>query len=445
MLEEKEIDNLSSKMDHPRCRNVFAQMQESDNMYSSEETLRKTPVVFTFNSNKGTFDNEITHGVDENKAYNSKFLRHLNSQRQGNYQNNDLLSFRKYDYKPESTADTITTITASSQSSFSFTSSLQNSNNNQLTTEESHHCDYYDELETSASLDSHLNYLASQDTISMRLKKEAIIKERDQNSRQRLPPVPRSTSPFHARLAETQTKSTLLRREMNKMKLENGVGSKPPFYTTIAKANSFSDSNSSLSSVSMFPEEKKTRKKKIPSSLHSRLAVSQTISSSLRLQQQRHENAPIFERPSDTRKPFYTMVVKPKQSKGAKKKTRDEYLMESSIKHARQSNYLENRRYPSTGNLRSSTLRITNHPFSEQRKRSGKRVVNTSLYDRLAYTGTAASLQRNRTSVHYKEEHRTLHESCKNALMRDFKGSTFVPVARGRVTKSVIGSVVNCG
>lgn len=433
-------------MENPRCRNVFAQMQKNDNMYSSEKTLRKTtPVVFTFNGNKGTFDNEMTHGLDEKKAVASKFLRHLNSQQQRNDQNNDPFSFRKYDYKPESTADTVTTVTASTQSSFSFTSSLHNSTKNQFATEESQHHDYYDEVETSASLDSHLDFLASQDTKSMRLRKEARIKERDQHSRQRLPPVPRSPSPFHARLAETQTKSTLLRRETSKTKLENGVGSKPPFYTTIAKANSFSDANSSISSLTMFPEEKKPRKKKASSSLHSRLAVSQTISSSLRLQQQRHENAPILERPSDTRKPFYTMVVKSKPPKVAKKSTRDEYLMESSIKHARQSNYLENRRYPSTGKPRPSTLRLTNNPSSEQRKRSGKRVASASIYDRLAYTGTASSLQRNRNSVQYRKEHQTLHESCKNALMRDFKGSTFVPVTRGRVTKSVIGSVVNCG
>lgn len=419
-------------------------MEDNDigNLYLSSR--KKAPLEFNYDSNQRprVYSAERRHGVDASEEFNSKFVHHYQFHRLKENAG-DPFNNRKYDYNPQSTTDTLTTVTASSHDSFSFGLSLSNTNQGSAQVESPRvNGYYYDDIGSSPSLDSRLDYLAAQDTASIRLRKEAVNKEKAQNSRRQLPPIPRSPSPFHARLAESHTKATLMRRNSSKVKLMNEVGSKPHFYTTIAKANSFSDST--VSSVSMFSLEKQMSKKKVCSSFHSRLAVSQTISSSLRLQKQRSEKPPKMEKVPASRKPFYT-TVQSKQENSANKSARKSDKTGSLIHIKRDSYLYQSQDSSSAKQRRPSNARQGRDLYLEDRRRGGSRSRGVSIYDRLAYTGTAASLQRNRNSLQYKEEHKTLHESCKFALLREFKGSTFVPVTRSRVTKAVIGSVVNCG
>ena len=357
--------------------------------------------------------------------------------------------FNKYDIKSDSLADTATTVTASSNSFVSETLLKDSSNilsNNRVRVDlRVDNC--YDEIEMSASMDSHFDYLSSQVTKSMRLRKEAVKKHNQ--TKKALPPIPRSPSPFHSRLAESFTKSSSLRRESQYIK-QNENESRPPFYTTIAKANSYSDST--VSSVSMFSFAKvNSCNRKISSSFHNRLAVTETISSSLR-KQLRKESRPMSTKHADNRRPFYTTVTKSSAPQSNTKpflriEKRDETFTRNRTT-LRQPTKRGNKSLPKDG--RSNILQQIERKRTQVSKPAGehKKLAQRSkqsVYERLANTGTASSLQKNRSSIRFKEEEKTLHESCKTNMMRDFKGSTFVAVTKGRVSKSVIGSVVNCG
>ena len=402
----------------------------------------------------------------------------------------------KLDLRRGVSLDTVTTVTASSYSSGSFTTS------NKFTSPTDRHereeefpgrRDFFDDIEMSTSYDSHFEYLASQPTTSMKLRREALEKEKEEQNRNELPPIPRSPSPFHSRLSETYTKSYTMRQDKKEPKKNSIYDKRPPFYTTIAKANSFSDTT--VSSVSMLSFKKATKKAtRTSSSFHNRLAVSQTISSSLYRQERKDERNRIetkIETNQPKKKPFYTTVI-PQLPKSPSRKissfdvrlgmaTRDRRFMSSTMQKvlnaaytdlnegnldstprpssARSSTARPSTVRPSTvrpSTARSSTARLsppklsttrpnTARPNSERPRTARQRKSGPSVYDRLSKTGTVSSLQRNRNSLQYKEEVKTLHESCKTALMREFKGSTFVPVTKGRVSKSVIGSVVNCG
>jgi len=337
-------------------------------------------------------------------------------------------------------------------------------------------CD--DRIRTSSSLDSHFDQLALKDIVSTR----RIGSNQKESKRNTLPPIPRSPSPFHSRLAETYTKSNSLRRQQSQQenKARENDMHKPPFYTTIAKANSFSDSTVSSISMQSFVRRQSFNGKVSPSS-YRRLAESETRSSSMRRQKRRE----VKPNTSDKRRPFYTTVTTT-QSPAQTTFHRTSSIVKG---NSRNNERINQRRLPSTSRridkisgltqrvhqskamreeqlftrlakqetvsssrIKSFSLQSKMTPYEKKAKmtkaaarakRDGNR-NNISVYDRLAYTGTASSLQKNRNSSAYKEKETTFHESCKTALMREFKGSTFVHVTKQRVSTSVIGTVVHC-
>jgi hypothetical protein len=396
--------------------------------FSQDNTQMKKPFSFKQDTNHADHSSHIDNIFG--KGYKGK-----PDWNQSKDENENGFTFSKYDFQVESMNDTATTMTATSQSTLSYTPSKEPPRHNSQRSPYKTRApvnNNYDDLDMSSSFDSHFDFLATRETKSMQLKKDALKNDKESNSGYDLPRIPRHPSPFHSRLSESNTKSSSLRL-LNKASKYTESVNRPPFYTTISKANSFSDST--VSSMSMLTIEKAEPKQKKPSSFHNRLANTETFSSSLHRQHRMNRRTEVVKQTDKkNRRPFYTTVVDSSKNRSKRSNTplRSRYAPSRSEVVPKISVYGEQRR--------RNLAKVSNEEPKQAVSRS-----RVSVYDRLSKTGTASSLQKNRNSLYYKKEEKTVHESCQTALMRDFKGSTFVPVSTGRVTKSVIGSVVDCG
>jgi len=447
------------------------------------------------NNNNNLFVSEeiMKRGV---LAGEGKFILHAAEERENSNVHpcqNGFLDLNNDEYKKsDSMADTETTLTATSRDSSSDSQSKDShgrfSQTSTKKSTKSAQC-LYEEFD-SLSYDYHSNFFSSQSAVSGT--------ERRDNMGDDLPPVPRrpiSTlrarlseshsqsnsslydrkvtksgdcrSPYYtnrtrsnsfsgytpnhrspwtiySRLSSLPTKSLSLRREQTVHKPRDF---RAPFYTTVGKANSFSDST--LSSVSTYTYNKSFASGKVSPSFHSRLAVSETFSSAMRKQKSRDDFNNLKQKKN--RVPFYTTVSASKPNEqGLPPKMLSQHGRRKSLPGRREmfnNSPLRVRHLNSKSTLskfQNVAGERTITPSRNQRKKTPKTSTNVSIYDRLSKQGTVSSLQRNRNSVQYKEETKTLHEHWKAISMRDFEGSTYVPVTKGCIKKSVIGSVINC-
>ncbi len=363
----------------------------------------------------------------------------------GRHLQEEYLELNNYGYKSTDTATTLTTYSNSSLSDSRSKDSYSRFSKSSLKSSYQKSAgDLYDEFD-SLSHEYHSNFLPQeQPTQSVRLTKKVSQLEKRSSVKDDMPRIPRSpaTSSIHSRLAESMTKSFSSRREENRSRSAlRQRDTRPPFYT-VARANSFSDS--SVSSFSTLTSNRVFSEGKVSSSFHSRLAASDTFSSYMKKNQRREDFSATNQ--IDNWRPFYTTVGASEPSMQNFSRSSRRMSLPRSTERSRESQYMDR----CTDNIlpKFQNIHLEEDKFisnMKNRKRPSTADMRQSVYDRLFTQGTASSLSRNRKSLQYKEEKKTLHEHCKTALMRDFKGSTHVPVTRGSITKSVIGSVINCG
>ena len=337
----------------------------------------------------------------------------------------------------------------------------------------SHHA-----LLESLSFDSCFDRVASHRTATMRLRNQCLRKEKEQGTVMR-PPLPLSPSVFHTRLAQTQTKNSALRRSeiVQQFDSEDESDDKPPFFTRIAKSNSFS-SISAITCSTRAPSPRRgggrrpvprrqartknnnrnLAKEKVfaPSPIHSRLAYADT-KASRGLKAPAKETLKRLNQRAPREKSFYTHVSantqlrapprksgqRPKSTKAPEKTRSRENLRDmrpapgpgpgpqrSDVLYFR----LSRQETLASSRLKSSSparQRLSPYEISERNKklaRANQQKSRPSVYDRLSTTGTASSLRKHRKSGYYVEQDKcqTFNEACRGALMRNIEGSTHV-------------------
>lgn len=244
------------------------------------------------------------------------------------------------------------------------------------------------------------------------------------------------SSLVHMRLSESHTKSTSMRRSQSKKRTSLSGTKKPPFYTTISKANSIT--GPAITSVPDYsPQKASSKGKKISSTFHNRLMETETYSSSLLRRTQAEKIA--FNKYKSNKKPFYYSANTAEKVENTRPNmTRNKKRVATNgipTKSRGSSTYLSSPVLQKViVHTKIETLAPVNTPLSRKQ----------SVYDRLAYTGTVSSLHANRKSLSYKPEEKTFGEYCKTALMRDFNGSTQVSGTKDLpIRKPMIGSVIN--
>ena len=388
--------------------------------------------------------------VENKKVLEPGFLNFLKNDSVAKAEDNmKSFQFNKYDYQGESlTGGTLaSTITCSTQSFASC------ANSNSSPPSFLGMINYDDEnmhIDLSPSLDSH-----SESNTNMQFPKSFKIQEKVQYGKnglrdRNLPPKnSRPHLPIHSRLAESHTMNSMMRQTKGRMINEGKQKyfKKPPFYTTISKSKSFSDfttysdSTCSLKETPIFRE----RTTRGSPSIFSRLAATETFSSSC-LRKSKSKTS--------TKKPFYTAVgssnlVKSENQRAKNRRHSSANLVETTALRRVRSVSQTREKEVRSDHTHDQSLLLRN--FSEL-SMSDTIVCNSrhqqqnqkSVYDRLLNAGTISSLQNHKKSYMYQENEKTFSESNKTALLRDFKGSTYVSVTEGPVNKSIIGTVVNC-
>ncbi len=231
----------------------------------------------------------------------------------------------------------------------------------------------------------------------------------------------RESSPLHERLSNHHTMSSI---QKQKQLINVRQPSPKPFYTVVAASSgSIGDDISALTKPSTFPSPGRgriaSRNRAVPMPPRPRYSTNRGQSDN-RVRQGEANS-------SQRKKPS---IRGQQMRRNAEKKSKQDALYH---RLSRQDTVASSRMkpLPLAGKLRS--------PYEKMKKveadklESMRRTTSSksdALYNRLSARGTKSSIRKQMLAANprYAAKHDTFSEGCKNALMRDFKGSTFVRV-----------------
>ena len=235
---------------------------------------------------------------------------------------------------------------------------------------------------------------------------------------------PRDGSPLHERLANHHTLSSIQKQKQLVMGSPKVRHSSPkPFYTVVTgSANSITDDVSALTKPSFEPLLPAFRRhRNVPAPPPPRYSSNRARSSA---------KPRTTSRPAPVRSSSQKMKSIPR---GQQQKVRGiRNCSQDALYHrlSRQDTVASSRMkpLPLDGKILLPYEKIKRaEADSSNRLSKGK---TDEVYNRLSSRGTKASIRKQmmQANPRYNSEHETFSEGCKNALMRNFKGSTFVRV-----------------
>ena len=228
---------------------------------------------------------------------------------------------------------------------------------------------------------------------------------------------PRGQSPLHERLANHHTLSSIQKQKQPGLQSSIRVrhASPKPFYTVTGSSNSITDDVSALTKPSFNPSPPRnsSRFRTVPVPPSPRYSTNRE---STRARPGVPRN-PSQRKKSTTR--GQVRVNKDKQDALYHRLSRQDTVASSRMKPI-----------PLHGKLRSPYEKMRRAEAEAEKTRRPKGPKNEEVYSRLISRGTKASIRKQMLNANprYNSEHETFSEGCKHALMRNFKGSTFVRV-----------------